>query len=340
MWHHAPCIHASPCGNLSSRCSIVCALPSIAAAQIPQFDSLYVFGDSLADNGNVLIQSRFLGINPPVPPSTSPHRTYFNGRFSNGYVEFEYLWHLLTGKPVDGVKPFLTSPVIKGPGAVDFAYGGTGTPFLDQTPGGMWAPGLKGQIELFRLALRGKKPSDRALYAIATGANDYRDDPFNVPMDPARVVRNIEESIVSLYVLGARDVIVLDLPDLGLIPANAGDPNASAISTLHNALLYQRMAILQARLPRLHLITVKLDVPFHVLLGTLESHIPALEVYASSTPGMSACLFIDPSLCQDVSTSLFNAHLGFLFWDIVHPTTEAHRYLADYLYQQLAESYD
>src|SRR5688572_10054977 len=108
-------------------------LPSIASAQMPHFDSLYVFGDSLADNGNVLIQSEFLGAQPPVPPRP----TYFNGRFSNGYVGFEYLWQILTNKPLEGpeaLRPFLASPFARG-AAINFAYGGTGTAFVDQTPG-------------------------------------------------------------------------------------------------------------------------------------------------------------------------------------------------------------
>jgi phospholipase/lecithinase/hemolysin len=320
---------------------IVCVLPSIASAQMPQFDSLYVFGDSLVDNGNVLIQSRALGVDPPVPPSVSPHQAYFEGRFSNGYVEFEYLWHTLTGKGLGGphgLKPFLASPRVHGAGAIDFAYGGTGTDYLDQTPGGMWAPGLKGQIELFRLALHGKEPSDHALYAIATGANDYRVDQFNVPMDAKQVVRNIEDGIVTLYGLGARNVMVLDMPDLGLIPANAGDPEQSKISSVHNHRLYARMAALQKRLPDLHLIMVKFDPLFQQLLLTMESHVPLMETVAPYE-GMSACLFIDPRTCLDGPAAAFNSGWPFLFWDIVHPTTLAHRYLADYLYEQLTESY-
>jgi phospholipase/lecithinase/hemolysin len=303
---------------------------------------LYVFGDSLADNGNVLIQSKALGVDPPVPPSASPHQTYFDGRFSNGYVEFEYLWQSLTGKLPDGsdrMKPFLAAPIIRGAGAIDFAYGGTGTALLDQTPGGMWAPGLKGQIELFRVALRGKHPSVHALYAIATGANDYRDDEFNVPMDTKKVISNIEEGIVTLYGLGARNVIVLDLPDLGLIPASAGDPTQSAISSEHNARLYKKMATLQSRFPALHLIVVKLDPLFQELLATWGPPVPALAALVPWLPYAPVCLFINPGLCEDVPTSLFNMDLNFLFWDVVHPTTEAHHRLADYIYQQLDASY-
>ena len=114
---------------------VVCLLPSVATAQIPQFDCFYVFGDSLADNGNILIQTAALGMDPPVPPSATPHRTYFNGRFSNGYIGFEYLWQRLSvtsqGR-LCGLKPFLAAPFSQNGCAVDFAFGGTGTPYVDQ----------------------------------------------------------------------------------------------------------------------------------------------------------------------------------------------------------------
>jgi len=322
---------------------IVYTLPSLAAAQIPQFARMYVFGDSLADNGNILIQSGRLGIDPPVPPSSTPHRTYFDGRFSNGYIGVEYLWQRLTGRQPGSsgaIKPFLAARPADKDDAIDFAFGGTGTPYLDQTPGGFWAPGLLGQVQLFRLAIGVQKPDDRALYVIVTGANDYRVDPYNVPMSPAEVVGNIEQAITTLYRLGARHVMVLDLPDLGLVPANGGDPAASAVSAAHNAALDEALAGLQTRYPRLHLIPVKLGPLFQDLLSRLESRIPAIEVFAPQSPGMSACLFINPATCQDLPASVFNANLGFLFWDIIHATTEAHFALGEYLYEQLAGAYE
>ena len=321
-------------------------LPSIAAAQIPQFDAFYVFGDSLADNGNILIQTTAMGMQPPVPPSVTPHRTYFNGRFSNGYIAFEYLWQRLSGhKPGSphGLKPSLAAPFIQKPGALDFAFGGTGTPYVDTTQGGFPSPGLKGQVELFRLALLGRKPSPRALYAISTGANDYNNDPFGVPMDPVDVIRNIEDAIVSLYRIGARNVMVVDLPDLGKIPAFAGDPAASeaasGLSAYHNGLLYGAMARLQAQYPQLHLITVKLDPLFIDLRLRMEPLVPLIEVHASATPGMSDCL-ANPVSCIDMPRFLFNNRFGFIFWDVVHPTTEAHDLLGDYMFDLLADEYE
>jgi phospholipase/lecithinase/hemolysin len=319
------------------------ALPPAMSAQTSRFDSLYVFGDSLADNGNDFLLLKALGFDPAAPPSESPHRTYFAGRFSNGPIGVEYLWQLLSGNApgsANGLKPFLGAPQLGPKGAVDFAFGGSGTPFLDQTPGGQWVPGLKGQVELFRTALGGRKPSKRALYVVSTGANDYRDDAFNQPMQPQDVVRNISDSVAALYQLGARDVMVVNLPDLGLVPANAGNPGpASFLTAVHNAVLAGAMAELAASLPNLHLIQIDMIHVFTTLPPGMNQTIPALEVLfpAGSLPPpyppdfhMSACLFIDPATCLDAPT--FDVGAQFLFWDIVHPTTAAHRVFGDYLY--------
>jgi len=319
---------------------VLCLLPSIAAAQVPQFDSLYVFGDSLADTGNIFIQTKAMRMNPPVPPSVTPHRTYFDGNFSNGYMAFEFLWERLSGhRPgsSQGLKPFLESPVLPKTGAINFAFGGTGTPYVDQTPGGFYSPGLKGQVELFRLALKGKQPSPRSLYVVSTGANDYRVE-FNVPMRPEDVVNNIEQAIVSLYRIGARHVMVVDLPDLGQVPANAGSEEATALSNYHNYLLDGAVARLRAQYPSLRLTLLELDPLFTRLRATMDAEHPLLDAYVPTKPWLSTCL-LNPVSCEDVPPMLFNSSFGFVFWDDVHPTTEAHHFLGDYAYEQLVNTY-
>jgi phospholipase/lecithinase/hemolysin len=319
---------------------VFCLLPSIAAAQVPQFDSLYVFGDSLADNGNIFIQTKAMRMNPPVPPSVTPHQTYFDGNFSNGYMAFEFLWERLSGhRPGSshGLKPFLESPVLPKTGAINFAFGGTGTPYVDQTPGGFYSPGLKGQVELFRLALRGKQPSPRSLYVVSTGANDYRVE-FNVPLSPEDVVNNIEQAIASLYRIGARHVMVVDLPDLGQVPANGGSPDATALSFYHNLLLDGAVARLRARYPSLRLTLLELDPLFTRLRDTMDAEHPLLDAYVPTKPWLSTCL-LNPASCEDVPPMLFNSSFGFIFWDNVHPTTEAHHFLGDYAYEQLVNTY-
>ena len=95
-----------------------------ASAQVANFDAMYVFGDSLSDNGNDLILSRLFGAQPAIPPSESPNRTYYRGRFSNGPVAFEYLWRRIKQNPNAIVKPSFTFALPSRPGAISYAFGG------------------------------------------------------------------------------------------------------------------------------------------------------------------------------------------------------------------------
>ena len=329
-------------GSLAVACLVALTFPNASAMQLRSFDSFYAFGDSLADIGNVLITSQRLGEDPAPPPSASPHRTYYRGRFSNGPIAFEYLWQLVSGHPPEssgGLRPFMAAPILGSRGAVNFAFGGTGTRYVSQTPGGLYAPGLKGQVALFRAALHRRTPSKRALYAIVTGSNDYRDDPFNQPMSPPEVIGNIVDAVETLYRVGARDVMVLNMPDLGLLPG-AGGPGSpeSELSAVHNVLLANALATLAAQRPSLRLKHVDINQAFALLPQGMDLSTPALDVMfppASLPPGfrMSLCLFIDPATCADVPT--FDANSAFLFWDVVHPTTDGHRVLGQHLYDEL-----
>ena len=319
-------------------------LPASVAAQVRAVETVYSFGDSFSDTGNIFAGSKAIGLDPAVPPSESPRMTYYNGRFSNGPVAVEYLVQLLTGNApgsAGGLQPILSAAGSRLAGSVDFAFGGTGTPYLDRIPNGMWAPGLKGQVELFRTALRGRKPAKRALYVIATGSNDYRDDAFNVPMAPTEVVQNILEAVATLYDLGAREVMVFDLPNLGLLPG--GDPTGpgAQLSLEHNRLLAEGLASLAAERHQLHIIPIHLNDLFPVLFGMgFEVTTPALALLLPdpSPTGVPsyACLFVLPAACQDANFDV-TGQLGipFVFWDIVHPTTDTHRVLGEFLFDAL-----
>ncbi len=327
--------------------AVLCVLgtiPGSIAAEKKGFipDAFYAFGDSLRDNGNAFIA--YAAVGKPLP-----NGTYFQNRFSNGPVGFEYLWQLLSGHApgtAGSLRPFLSAPQLGATGAVNFAFGGTGTPYLDQTPGGLFGPGLKGQVELFRAVLRGRRPSRNALYAIVTGANDYSPSPFNQPMEPADVVENIVDAVSRLHEIGARHIVVLNLPDLGLLPANAANPGpATAVSMLHNALLADALNALSAKRRNLNLVQIDLQEVFPLLPPTMNPFVPALDFMFP--PGtlpppypadfhMSGCIFIDPASCLPVPT--FDVGNQFLFWDSVHPTTAAHRVLGEYIHARLLAS--
>ena len=305
-------------------------------------DAFYTFGDSLADNGNDLQLTRFLLQDPETPPSSSPHRTYYNGRFSNGPIAFEYLWAGITGQEIGaghGVTPFLSLSSMDTKGAVNFAFGGSRTGYLDPIPGGsLLLPGLRAQVELFRRALHGRPPSRRALYGIATGANEYLVTPPGTPADPQVVVQNIAAAIGSLYEIGARDLIVYTLPDLGQLPIVANDPAAQAglsyLSSVHNELLRSRLSALEVQLPGLTITTVDVNAFLAALPASFDRHVPALDaMFPPPAPGeypMSMCLFTNTQNCLDAPT--FDVGANFLFWDAEHPTTAVHKRLGEQLY--------
>ena len=321
---------------------ILLTLP-LSAAREGQNSAFYVFGDSLVDIGNDFIASRQLGFDPAVPPSISPHRTYFEGRFSNGPVEVEYLWQMLEHRKPGKKKalvPYLSNPCENNDeigSAVDFGFGGSGTGLSSLTPGGFAVPGVLGQIALFACALQGQAPPDDALYAIWSGANDYFNYLSPAPLDPiltpTQVVANIVQGIQGLYGLGARRIVVLNQADLGKIPLVLGTPASallSALSQQHNAALGVALTQLSA-LPGLELVPVNVNVALSHVPASANATIPALDALFPP-PGlgevpMSRCLLLNPAACRNVPT--FHVNLQYVFWDVQHPTTEVHRLIAE-----------
>jgi phospholipase/lecithinase/hemolysin len=143
--------------------------------------------------------------------------------------------------------------------------------------------------------------------------------------------------------MGARDVMVLNLPDLGLLPANIANPAAATeLSMLHNALLKNALDQLAAQLTKLNIIQVDLfQVPGRLPPG-MNFVVPALDYLFPPGPPlppgffMSTCLFVNPATCATVPT--FDVPNTFVFWDIVHPTTFVHGVLGEYLQERLSES--
>ena len=318
----------------------------VEAQRAPKYDALYTFGDSLADTGNDLIATTTLQLAPPIPPT----RTFFAGHFSNGPVAFEYLWAQLSGHAPGtpgGIQPYLSLPALglrpmPRKEAVDFSFGGSGSGYATRTPGGFVVPGLRAQVELFGTAMHGRKPSNKALFAIVTGSNDYLTVPPAQPATPDTVVANIIASIETLHRYGAKTVMVLNVSDLGTLPLvtmtqPAAAPLLSGLTLAHNQLLATQLSNLSARLPKLTVIPVDINVPLALLPANTILALPALDAVAPAAAGLppsSLCLFTDARLCPAVLT--FTLEAPFFFWDAVHPTTWVHQLLGRYLFARLS----
>jgi outer membrane lipase/esterase len=187
---------------------LVIALPLSAAAG--PFSSLFIFGDSLSDTGNLAILSPANAPNPAFGP-------YDGGRYSNGPLWVE---GLATGLGLTGQ----AAPVFLGGNNYAFAGARTG---LDATPPGVLAQafGLWG-IGNPSLGLAGHAAADpNALYVVVGGGNDMRDarsaiggDSTSRQAAAGAAVSYLAQTVGYLASKGAKNILISTLPDLGNTP--------------------------------------------------------------------------------------------------------------------------
>lgn len=292
---------------------------------LPSYPAMYVFGDSLSDTGNDLIASAPITI-PAIPPSVTPYATYWKGRFSNGPVAVEYLWKLIGRKNNAEVTPFLADQNLDNKSGVSFAFGGSSSGISTQTPLGFTVPGLLGQVNLYGQALAGKKARPNALYVVWSGSNDYLQ---NITYSPDVVVGNVTTAIRALYAQGAREFLVPNLPDMGITPFAIAQGRGAFYTTLskqHNALLETSLRTLSRQLPKANIARVDVYALGEALLasGLVSADVPALAyLFVDNHPEVAvSCLFTNPATCRDVPQHGFLP--PFLFWDVMHPTTQVH----------------
>ncbi len=296
-------------------------------ATAASFTGIYTFGDSLSDVGNV-----FNTTFNQIPPSP-----YFNGRFSNGPIWVERLADKLGLNPI----PFTTIlPGTTPTEGINFAYGGatTGTQnTLSLTPGYPPffppLPGLEQQINQFT----GSSPQAdaNALYILWAGANDYlpTQSTFTPFQTPDQTIENLSTAVTSLFNVGARNIMVFNLPDLGNTPSalsvNQQFPGFSlqlnALTQAHNQQLTHTLDNLSNSLAGINLIPVDINSLFE---NILQGEFGFTNV---TTPCLQTLVCV-----ADPTGDLQNQ---FLFWDANHPTTAAHQLIGDLAFQTLKENH-
>ncbi|WP_460207676.1 SGNH/GDSL hydrolase family protein [Scytonema sp. NUACC21] len=219
-----------------------------------------------------------------------PNPPYFQGRYSNGLVWVEYL----------------SSKLATSEQNTNLAYGGATT----GTNGVNGIPGLLTQV--YGFTKTNQQLSPNALYVLWAGANDYLYSGAN----PTVTVNNISAAIQSLSKAGAKKILVANLPDLGKLPATCNSGNASALSSLttaHNLALAKSIEELNQKLGSKTQITI---------LDTYSLYQEAIR-----KPEKFGLTNVT-SACSNNYTVCDNPD-KFLFWDGIHPTTMAHRILAE-----------
>src|ERR1700733_6521687 len=192
----------------------------LSDAHAGTIDAIDAFGDSLSDVGNIFNLSG--GAEPAAP--------YVNGQFSNGNIWVQDLALDL------GLAPLTPSRL----GGTDYAYGNAQSGSTLYNTAGLGdiidLDGPSGQIAQFATANpTGADPN--ALYTIWIGANDLAAipgdaSPGDVATDIGAIVKNIDAAINTLAGLGAKNFLVVTVPDLGLTPDSRTAGTSAAASAL------------------------------------------------------------------------------------------------------------
>ena len=286
------------------------AMPS----QAGPFSHMVVFGDSLSDPGNAYVLTGELS---HKPYGLIPDAAYAQGglHFSNGSTWAEVLGTRLgVGHSV--------GPAMRAPATfTNYAVGGARA-----RPVG--AMDLSTQVGLFLSHNGNIAPAD-ALYVIFIGGNDVRDaiEPFvnpdyvGPPPDEilGTAIQSLAGNIQDLLDAGAHNILVMNAPNLGVVPAVAlQGPGAQflgqMLSSNYNLFLENTLAALQAD-PRLALLQFDVftflsqAVAAPAALGLVEASMPCI------TPGVIA-----GAVCTNPG--------DYLFWDGIHPTKAGHQLIA------------
>jgi phospholipase/lecithinase/hemolysin len=292
------------------------------AQQVPNFTGVFVFGDSLSDDGNIAHRVRDkLGFSYP-----STNFDYSNYRFTDDFNTspasslYSGVWHEQLAKS------FLNLPVATNSldGGFDYAFGGATTKDgqTDRTVINNPTPFGGGDVTI-TIDNMGQQIADylavnttdaNAVYLLWGGANDLFDDSSatNVTATAGRVQMLVDR----LAKAGARNFLVANVPPLGAVPNSLGDAakvaaldlaSADLRNELNAALASEKSALASQG------INVQIygdDVWLQVIRLLAE---PAKYGFTNVR---------DPSQGESVDPDKY------VFWDDLHPTTAGHHQLA------------
>jgi phospholipase/lecithinase/hemolysin len=313
--------------HLLAASMLVLAMPQWAAAQA-NTTRLVVFGDSLSDPGNLFALTQTNNVPPSydmdaiLPQALVPNAAYAVGghHLSNGSTWIEDLAQSRALAQNAG-------PAWRDASSLATNYAVAGARAHDDPSAPI--PSLSIQVGRF-LHDVGNQAPDTALYVIAIGGNDVRDvlllqDPNIIGLS----LQKIAENIGALYQAGARKFLVLNAPNIGLLPSVhvLGIPNLWGLNGIADQTTQQfNFYLANVFLPPLRGYPGIQIVEFN-LYGALN------DLYVShASYGLTEVNV--PCVTPDVAPYKCTNPDEYLFWDGIHPTKTVHAILA----QQVAHA--
>jgi len=311
----------------------------------PKFSSMFVFGDSLSDQGNFASVAG----NPLIKPGL-----FSNGRVAVEYIADEFGLELqMSNHLIAGIQNNLQ--LITG---TNYAVGKASA-----TPGDMFS--TSEQMTAFMAKHEGDAPSD-ALYLVFIGANDvvrasydsrYRPD-MEESFDPTitdkevftklrKVVKSIIELLVEPLVdAGARNIVVMNSPPAQEIPFVTFRQPEERAKNVERAITFFNDELKEA----LHTVEClnDMNIVHHQKIATPFTDAEKLG-FQTKTPcvisfdGIPGAIppilplngnFTSVPQIWDETCTLPDAP-GFAFYDEFHPTTAIHKLVAEGVVDQI-----
>tara|TARA_Y100001956_G_scaffold73251_1_gene79292 strand:+ start:403 stop:1647 length:1245 start_codon:yes stop_codon:yes gene_type:complete len=260
------------------------------------------FGDSLSDTGNLYNGSQWVFPN---------RNSWFLGHFSNGFVWTEYLAN-------DKNLPLY-----------NWAVGGAAG-----TNQYVALTGIYDQVTSYLTYMKIAQNYDPAqtLFTLEFGLNDF----MNYNREVSDVKADLSSALIRLKDAGAKHLIMLTLPDATKAPQFKYSTEEEINLVRAKIFEFNQFIVEQAELYQQQGMNIAL-YDAHKLFESMTSN-PKQHGFENAS---DACLNINRSSAADYlySHSFTNdcAYHGsdkYVFWGVTHPTTAAHKYIADNIIAQ------
>jgi len=312
------------------------------SSALPTYSAIYAFGDSLSDAGNLSITTSLTGIIPVSPPYYEEQYGLLNANvFSNGPT---WVQDLSIALKLGTLAPSLY-------GGNDFAYGGAETGATPQNEGDteIQAISLHAQLLQYEAA---SEQSTNALYTLSIGSNDLLDILADTSLTTQQQTTDVQDAVANEITFvedlagdGAKNLLVLDVPDLGKTPdvmdglANGSDSPSATFDTLASYLASEFNADLISQLATVASAD-SLDVHVVDAYQLIDDAVATPSAYGL-TDATSAVWSGSYSVAGSgsLATTVVAQQDQYLFWDHLHPTETGEQALATLAENELAACY-
>ncbi len=291
------------------------------------YSNLYILGDSLSDSGNVSttyavgVATGVIEV-PPNPPGV-PSAVYFPGTFSDG-PNYTVTMAAALGLTV---KPSLL-------GGTNYAYGAARTDYHALQNQSAAFLGLTQQRDLLLATHPGGLDSN-ALYVVFGGGNNVQDllageratgnAALGAPHTVAETVLDIRSIVGDLFANGAGTVMVVNLPDLGLVPSiTALGPLAVGGASFYSAQINAGIAGVVAEQKAMGRNVIGFD------LESLFDNLIQNGAANGFTNVKDPC-FVGDDVNFLPGGTVCDSPGEYIFWDSIHPSARVHGILGTHM---------